>query len=87
MAKHCPGQDTRFWKPEDIFERDCPRCKAKIEFWKDDVSRRCPGCKQKIANPTFDLGCAKWCQYAKECLGDAAKQINNEGAGLKIPVE
>ena len=20
----CPGQDTRFWKPEDIFEMKCP---------------------------------------------------------------
>ncbi|MCK4249366.1 MAG: hypothetical protein KAX15_06265 [Candidatus Omnitrophica bacterium] len=74
MAKHCPGQDTRFWKPRDIFERNCPKCKTTIEFWKDDVYRRCPGCKQKIANPSFDFGCAEWCQYAEKCLGDIAKQ-------------
>ena len=23
---HCPGQDQRYWKPEDIFDVLCPRC-------------------------------------------------------------
>ena len=35
----CPGQDMRFWKPEDIFEAPCPHCGARMEFWKDDVRR------------------------------------------------
>jgi len=78
MAKHCPGQDLRFWKPQDIFERDCPNCGTKIEFWKDDISRRCPKCAQKTANPAFDFGCAQWCSYAKECLGDIAKQTKKQ---------
>jgi K+/H+ antiporter YhaU regulatory subunit KhtT len=27
-------------------------------------------------NPKLDLGCAKWCQYAKECLGEIGSQEN-----------
>ena len=35
MAR-CPGQDMQFWKPEDIYDVECPKCQAKVEFWKDD---------------------------------------------------
>ena len=65
----CPGQDKRFWKPEDISETNCPHCQAMIEFWKDEPKVKCPNCKQVVANPKLDLGCAEWCQYAEECLG------------------
>ena len=40
----CPGQDTRYWKPEDIFSAQCPKCGAEIEFFKDDTTRKCPHC-------------------------------------------
>ncbi len=69
----CPGQDRRFWKPDDIFEAECPSCGSQIEFWKDDVSRMCQECGHKTVNPKFDPGCAQWCPYAEECLGDLAK--------------
>ena len=70
MALHrCPGMDVRFWKPKDIFDLRCPHCSATIEFWKDDPNRTCPGCGTSVSNPHIDLGCAKWCQYAEECLG------------------
>jgi hypothetical protein len=65
----CPGQDKRFWKPKDIFEVQCPYCAKVIEFWKDDPLRYCLGCGKEVRNPRIDLGCAKWCQYAEECLG------------------
>lgn len=68
MAK-CPGQDQRFWKPKDIFEISCPECSTAIEFWKDDPQVKCSGCKKMITNPRLDISCAKWCKYAKECLG------------------
>jgi hypothetical protein len=68
----CPGQDKRFWKPEDIFESPCPHCGAAIEFWKDDPRRRCRGCGRTVANPRFDMGCAKWCKFAEACLGRPA---------------
>jgi hypothetical protein len=70
MALHrCPGMDVRFWKPKDIFDLRCPHCGTTIEFWKDDPKRVCSGCGKVVSNPHIDLGCAKWCQYAEECLG------------------
>ena len=67
MPLQCPGQDQRYWKPEDILYCPCPHCRHEIEFWKDEPLRVCPGCKREVPNPRIDLGCAKWCTYAKEC--------------------
>ncbi len=65
----CPGQDQRFWKPEDIFEVPCPGCGKDIEFFKDEPKLKCRKCGQVVINPKIDLGCAEWCQYAEQCLG------------------
>ena len=64
----CPGQDTRFWRPGDIFEVPCGNCGRMIEFFKDEASRLCR-CGNRIQNPKLSLGCAQWCEHAKECLG------------------
>jgi putative nucleotidyltransferase with HDIG domain len=73
----CPGQDQRFWKPEDIFEVRCPGCGQAIEFFKDEPKLKCRKCGQMVVNPKIDLGCAQWCQYADQCLGiTLAKGIN-----------
>jgi len=65
----CPGQDSRFWKPDDVYEYPCVYCGAKIEFFKDDLRRRCPECGKYVVNPKNDLGCAEWCKFGPECLG------------------
>jgi len=65
----CPGQDQRFWKPEDIFEVQCSGCGKAVEFFKDEPKLKCRGCGQIVVNPKIDLGCAEWCQYAEQCLG------------------
>jgi hypothetical protein len=65
----CPGQDQRYWKPEDIFCVPCQWCGGEIEFWKDEPTRVCPHCKREMRNPRMDPGCAKWCKHANECLG------------------
>ncbi len=65
----CPGQDQRYWKPEDIFNVTCPFCGAQIEFWKDEPVRCCPECKRDVRNPKLDAGCAHWCKHSDECLG------------------
>lgn len=65
----CPGQDSRFWGAEAIFESKCPECGGPIEFFKDETSRRCRKCGQKILNPKMDFGCAAYCKYAAQCLG------------------
>ena len=67
----CPGQDMRYLKPEDVFGVRCPHCKAEVEFFKDEPSLRCGSCGKEVRNPKVDLGCAKWCSFAKECLGEA----------------
>jgi len=70
----CPGQDTRFWKPGDIFTAECPKCGAEIEFFKDDARRRCSWCGHLFYNPKIELGCAEWCQYAEKCVPELMKE-------------
>ncbi|HIE51104.1 MAG TPA: hypothetical protein EYP85_05040 [Armatimonadetes bacterium] len=70
MAKGiCPGQNTLFWRFEDIYDVPCPHCHRLVEFFKTDVKRTCPHCGQRILNPKADFSCAEWCDRAKECLG------------------
>ena len=70
----CPGQDTRFWRPGDIFETQCPKCGRKVEFFKDEVRRKCR-CGHEIVNPKLDFGCAGWCQYAEQCIGVVPEEV------------
>jgi HD superfamily phosphodiesterase len=72
----CPGQDSRFWKPSDVFEAPCPHCGASVEFWKDEPRRRCRSCGKTAPNPKFDMGCAKWCKFADACLGRHASSAD-----------
>jgi putative nucleotidyltransferase with HDIG domain len=65
----CPGQDQRFWKPEDIFEVQCSGCGKTVEFFKDEPKLKCRSCGKAVVNPKIDLGCAEWCQYAGQCMG------------------
>ena len=65
----CPGQDMRFWGPDDIFEVECGHCGHCLEFFRDDASRRCPQCGERVINPKLAFGCAQWCEYAEKCLG------------------
>ncbi len=68
--QRCPGQDQRFWKPEDIFEVNCPACGNTLEFFKDEPKWKCRKCGKEIKNPKIDISCAKWCKFSKECLGE-----------------
>jgi hypothetical protein len=64
----CPGQETRFWKREDVSEIACPDCGKNVEFFKDEVRRKCR-CGLLLVNPKVDLACAEWCESAEKCLG------------------
>jgi hypothetical protein len=74
MQTRCPGQDTRFWQPGDVFEVACAECGYGVEFFKDDAVRRCRSCGARVSNPRLNLGCALWCEHAKECLGYDPKE-------------
>jgi len=84
----CPGQDTAFWRPSDIFEVPCSQCGYELEFFKDDVSRRCTRCGGQEPNPKLILGCAQWCEHAKECLGwatyDSKEVLIAKGGALPL---
>ena len=76
----CPGQDSRFWKPEDMAEIECGKCGNLLEFFKTEGTRRCKNCGTVVVNPKVSLGCAQWCKYAKECLGyDPKEQVDASG--------
>ena len=63
----CPGQDSRYWTPDDVCELPCPHCGYELELFKDEPSLLCPGCHQRVRNPRVDQGCAEHCQFGKQC--------------------
>ena len=71
----CPGQDTLYWKPGAIFEAKCPKCGNAVEFFKDDTSRKCDKCGHRFVNPDMDFGCAAYCPYADQCIGDLPPEL------------
>ena len=83
MVDHrCPGQNTQFWGPNDIFSLPCPACKTKIEFFKDDAKRKCLSCGRTVYNPRVNQGCALWCPKAEDCLGPDQYKSLQETARL-----
>lgn len=71
----CPGQDTQYWKPGAVFEASCPQCGNNVEFFKDDQTRKCGHCGHRFVNPDMDFGCAAYCPYADQCIGNLPSEI------------
>ena len=71
----CPGQDSRYWQGEDVFETKCPKCGHSVEFFKDDSQQKCRSCGHRILNPKIDFGCASYCPYADQCLGSMPPEL------------
>lgn len=71
----CPGQDSRYWKEDAIFEAKCPKCANMVEFFRDDTTRKCINCGHRFLNPGMDFGCASYCQYAEECIGHLPPEL------------
>jgi HD superfamily phosphodiesterase len=46
-----------------------------MEFFKDEATRRCKKCGHKMVNPKMDFGCAAYCKYAEQCLGDLPPEL------------
>jgi hypothetical protein len=78
----CPGQDSRYWRFDAIFETTCPNCGAEMEFFKDDSSRVCRSCGHRIPNPSIDFGCAAYCPYAEQCLGSMPSGLKGQKEAL-----
>jgi HD superfamily phosphodiesterase/DNA-directed RNA polymerase subunit RPC12/RpoP len=71
----CPGQDSRYWKPEAVYNVPCSKCGSLMEFFKDEPTRRCKKCGHKMVNPKMDFGCAAYCKFAEQCLGDLPPEL------------
>jgi hypothetical protein len=46
-----------------------------MEFFKDEPTRRCKKCGHKMVNPKMDFGCAAYCKFAEQCLGDLPPEL------------
>ncbi|MFO7760504.1 MAG: HD domain-containing protein [Desulfobia sp.] len=71
----CPGQDNQYWKPGAIFEAKCPECGHAVEFFKDDTTRKCSHCGHRFLNPQLDFGCAAYCPFAEQCIGNLPPEL------------
>lgn len=71
----CPGQDTQYWTEGAIFEVPCPQCGQGVEFFKDDTTRKCGACGHRFLNPNLDFGCASYCKFAEQCLGNLPPEL------------
>ncbi len=71
----CPGQDSQYWKPGAIFEVACPECGHQVEFFKDETTRRCSECGHRFVNPALDFGCAAYCKFAEQCIGNLPPEL------------
>ncbi|MFH7327101.1 HD domain-containing protein [Desulfurivibrio sp. C05AmB] len=71
----CPGQDSRYWTGSAVFETSCEKCGAALEFFKDDSTRVCKKCGHRMLNPQIDFGCASYCPYAEQCLGQLPPEL------------
>lgn len=71
----CPGQDSRYWEGNAIFEIPCPKCGTDVEFFKDDTARKCSQCGNRFINPKMDFGCASYCEHAEQCLGTLPPEL------------
>ncbi len=71
----CPGQDSRYWSGEDVFETKCPKCGHAVEFFKDDSQQKCSNCGYRMLNPKIDFGCASYCPHAEQCLGSMPPEL------------
>ncbi|MCK4837773.1 MAG: HD domain-containing protein [Desulfobulbaceae bacterium] len=71
----CPGQDSRYWDGAAVFEANCPECGSVMEFFKDDNTRKCGQCGHRMLNPRIDFGCASYCPYASQCLGELPPEL------------
>ncbi|MCF8070349.1 MAG: HD domain-containing protein [Desulfobacterales bacterium] len=78
----CPGQDSRYWKQDAIFETKCPECGTPVEFFKDDTARKCIRCGHRFMNPGMDFGCAAYCEFAEQCIGTLPPELVAEKESL-----
>lgn len=56
-GENCGVGDTRKWGANSIYDVPCPKCKAPVEFFKDDKKRTCRECGKQVLNPIYGEDC------------------------------
>jgi HD superfamily phosphohydrolase YqeK len=46
-----------------------------VEFFKDDPTRTCKSCGHRFMNPNMDFGCAAYCPFAEQCVGNLPPEL------------
>lgn len=46
--------------------------------FKDNVHRGCESCGTHVTNPKIDFGCAEWCTYAEQCVGNLPGEVKEK---------
>jgi putative nucleotidyltransferase with HDIG domain len=46
-----------------------------VEFFKDDTTRKCHHCGHRFVNPKMDFGCASYCEFAEQCIGNLPPEL------------
>ena len=66
MFDHCPG--SAGLRTPTLTIKECPRCGHDVEVFSSDIKVACDNCGFIVYNDIS--GCFKWCQHARECLGE-----------------
>ena len=67
MMSGCPGAMV-FKGAQELKIKTCPQCGEEIEIFSRDTHAQCK-CGFIAYNDA--QSCIKWCNYARECVGDA----------------
>ena len=79
MRDHCPG--TANLRTPTLKLKVCPECGGEIEEFSIDTISQCPSCGFVIYNSISS--CIKWCQYAKDCVGEDVYNQFTQGENIK----
>ena len=63
----CPGAAAVSGTPT-LEVRRCPDCGGEIEIFSNEQDARCVKCGRVIYNDI--QSCIRWCEHAKECVGE-----------------
>jgi ribosomal protein S27AE len=74
LFERCPGSSNV--RTPTLSIKKCPQCGEDVEIFSTDTKVACGYCGFVIHNDI--ASCARWCKYAKECLGEEVHRKLND---------